>query len=186
MNFLFIDFLNSEWRDGIRADSLEDRLDKPGWLENMLAEWGITVEGPPKEEELKALKELRSWLHGIVRRMVKGNSPDGEDLKRLNAYLERVPVHRRLVQTKEGYRLEFSPIRRDWNRVMAEIVRSFADLLISADPRRLRICENERCLWIFYDESRNRSRRWCDHRTCGNLMNVRKFRERQRNHSGKK
>lgn len=186
MNFLFIDFLNSEWRDGLHAESLEDRLDKPGWLEGLLAEWGITVDGPPNESELKALKELRSWLLGIVRNLVKGMPLDREDMERLNAYLEGVPVHRRLVQTNEGYRLGFPPIKCDWNWVIAEIVFSFADLLISSDPSRVRICENQLCLWIFYDESRNRSRRWCNHRTCGNLVNVRKFRERQRNNHTKK
>jgi len=34
--------------------------------------------------------------------------------------------------------------------------------------------------WAFYDESKNRSRRWCSAAECGNLIKVRRFRERQR------
>ena len=33
---------------------------------------------------------------------------------------------------------------------------------------RLKVCPNDDCAWAFYDESRNRSRRWCSMNVCGN------------------
>ncbi len=39
------------------------------------------------------------------------------------------------------------------------------------------------CGWVFYDRSKNRSRKWCEQATCANLMKVRRFRQRHR-HQG--
>jgi predicted RNA-binding Zn ribbon-like protein len=36
------------------------------------------------------------------------------------------------------------------------------------DQSRIRRCEGERCVLLYYDTSRNRSRRWCDMGACGN------------------
>jgi predicted RNA-binding Zn ribbon-like protein len=43
-----------------------------------------------------------------------------------------------------------------------------------AERDRVRICEAPDCEWLFYDLSRNRSRRWCDMRQCGNRMKARR------------
>jgi predicted RNA-binding Zn ribbon-like protein len=67
---------------------------------------------------------------------------------------------------------------------MAEIAASFAHTLAEGDTKRIRICENRDCRWVFYDTTRNYSKRYCDEKACGNLMKVRKFRERQRRKQG--
>jgi predicted RNA-binding Zn ribbon-like protein len=36
------------------------------------------------------------------------------------------------------------------------------------DRSRVRRCESEQCVLLFYDTSKNRSRRWCDMAACGN------------------
>jgi len=58
--------------------------------------------------------------------------------------------------------------------------RSAAELLTSADLAFIRECQGEDCGWLFLDTSRNRTRRWCDMRDCGNLAKVRRFRRRRR------
>src|SRR5947207_15587452 len=45
---------------------------------------------------------------------------------------------------------------------------------------RLRRCGNSTCYWLFLDETKNCSRRWCEMASCGNLMKVRRHRARQR------
>jgi predicted RNA-binding Zn ribbon-like protein len=40
---------------------------------------------------------------------------------------------------------------------------------------RVRACESDTCQWLFLDTSRNRSRRWCDMKVCGNRSKVRRF-----------
>lgn len=46
--------------------------------------------------------------------------------------------------------------------------------------RRLKVCRNPGCQWVFYDRSRNQTRRWCEMRVCGNRAKARSFRERRR------
>jgi predicted RNA-binding Zn ribbon-like protein len=44
---------------------------------------------------------------------------------------------------------------------------------------RAKVCPKDSCRWAFYDQSRNRSRRWCTMDVCGNREKTRAFRERQ-------
>lgn len=45
--------------------------------------------------------------------------------------------------------------------------------------RRLSICQNPGCGWVFYDRSKNRSRRWCDMAVCGNRAKAARYRSRR-------
>ena len=43
---------------------------------------------------------------------------------------------------------------------------------------RIRECASADCTWLFVDESRNHSRRWCEMRACGNRMKARRHYQR--------
>jgi predicted RNA-binding Zn ribbon-like protein len=43
---------------------------------------------------------------------------------------------------------------------------------------RLKACRN--CRWAFFDESKNRSARWCSMQLCGNRLKTRAYRRRKR------
>ena len=64
---------------------------------------------------------------------------------------------------------------------------SAIELLTEADPRRLKLCpggqpegDPVRCAWLFYDETKNRSRRWCTMEDCGSAAKIRRLTERRR------
>lgn len=61
-------------------------------------------------------------------------------------------------------------------RLVAPIPAAIAD----GSWSRTKVCPMDACLWAFYDQSRNRSRRWCSMDVCGNREKTRTFRERQR------
>jgi predicted RNA-binding Zn ribbon-like protein len=61
---------------------------------------------------------------------------------------------------------------------MATVVASYAALLTEANIDRVRVCANPDCSFMFYDGTRNASRRWCDAAICGNLVKVRRYRTR--------
>ena len=44
---------------------------------------------------------------------------------------------------------------------------------------RLKACPHEKCGWVFYDVSRNRSSQWCSMRICGNRTKAQTFRRRR-------
>ena len=62
----------------------------------------------------------------------------------------------------------------------AWVARSAAELLTSQKLGRVKVCAGEGCGWIFLDESRNGSHRWCDPRDCGNRERVRRHLARRR------
>ncbi|HEV7933993.1 MAG TPA: CGNR zinc finger domain-containing protein [Actinomadura sp.] len=57
---------------------------------------------------------------------------------------------------------------------------ALAYVVASGDLDRLRTCEAPDCARVLVDLSRNRCRRYCDSRTCGNRMHVAAYRARQR------
>jgi predicted RNA-binding Zn ribbon-like protein len=64
------------------------------------------------------------------------------------------------------------------------IALSAAELLISEERERIGQCADDRdCGWLFLDNSKNRSRRWCYINDCGNRAKQRRHYERTRKHT---
>jgi predicted RNA-binding Zn ribbon-like protein len=68
----------------------------------------------------------------------------------------------------------------DLSLPLCALVRSAAGILDAGSQARVRRCADESCGKLFIDESRNRSRRWCDMASCGNAAKVRRYRQRSR------
>jgi len=184
MGFLFMDFLNSDWRDWRGSGRKEDRLDRQGWLESFCVQWKLEAPFPIDPEARKQLGELREAMRRMIEGLVHEGGFASEDLAIINQALALASSYPRLaIGEMDGFHLKQISSVQGWPRVTSQIAASFADFLIQEDIRRLKICDNKDCCWIFYDESRNRVRRWCDDKACGNLMKVRRFRERQKAHT---
>jgi predicted RNA-binding Zn ribbon-like protein len=65
-------------------------------------------------------------------------------------------------------------VRGVLGEVLAAIVRAEHDGTWS----RLKICSSASCRYVYYDRSKNGSRRWCSMRVCGNRSKTRAYRER--------
>lgn len=180
MDALCLQFINSEFRD-FRGRWVRDDLLQPGWLEQFLATWELQVAIPSDATAIAALVALRTLLRRMIEALSEGQIADG-DLAMFNAILLKIPVHRYLVKDAEGYRLGMEPSRKDWDWVQAEIATSFAYMLTAHDPERLKLCANPNCRWAFYDDSKSRTRRYCSSDKCANLMKIRRFRTRHREH----
>ena len=59
-------------------------------------------------------------------------------------------------------------------QILWPIAQAAADLLDSTHLQRVGICEDETCRWLFYDTSKNHSRRWCDMGDCENRTKARR------------
>ncbi|WP_201007515.1 CGNR zinc finger domain-containing protein [Paenibacillus glycanilyticus] len=177
---LWDDFLKSDYHDWKGSGYSEDRLDKPGWLEQLLTFHNLPYPGAPSESEMDNLKQLRSEILRIVQKLTSHLSTEPSDFEGINRTLSDGPVILRITETESKYQLESLPIQSGWSRIRVEIATSFVRLLTEGDPARLRICENPDCMTVYYDETRNCSKRFCDNKVCGNLMKVRRFRARQK------
>jgi predicted RNA-binding Zn ribbon-like protein len=61
---------------------------------------------------------------------------------------------------------------------MGRIVGSVFTAMAEPDWTRLKLCDSQTCRWVFYDQSRNHSSRWCSMAECGNRSKAKRFRQR--------
>lgn len=122
------------------------------------------------EAETERVRRLRDDLRDVVER-----KPGAE--QRLNQWIRRGRV-RPIVSDSS---LSFGPSEA----MVAEILVSVLDAMVLGHWPRLKACPD--CHWVFYDRSKNASKRWClmtsggsSGRSCGTIAKVRSFRQRQR------
>jgi hypothetical protein len=65
------------------------------------------------------------------------------------------------------------------DRMAAHFAMGLAWLVVGGQASRIRSCGSPSCDSVFVDLSRNRSRRYCDSRTCGNRLHVAAYRARK-------
>jgi predicted RNA-binding Zn ribbon-like protein len=125
-----------------------------------------------------ALERARA-LRDVIYRLFAGEAPRAEDVEALGRAAAEAAAARRLEPTPDGYALVW-PASDDLDQILWPVALSATELLTSDDRHRVKQCASETCDWLFLDQSRNRSRRWCDMRECGNRAKARRFQARQR------
>ena len=120
--------------------------------------------------------ELREALYRVFAAVAAGRAPRAPDLAILNAAVPAAFERSRLVASKNGFTLDAQRDGADLASPLTPVVRSAIDLLTSPDLDRVRTCAAAACAWLFLDTTKNRARRWCDMKTCGNREKVRRFR----------
>jgi len=181
MPVLWIEFVNSHWHDHLGRVPPEDRLDRGGWLVDLAGRHDLTLPDPLGRRDLESLRSLRDALGRLARAVARGEEPAADDLAVVDTALGGVGVRCRLASLGDAFRLALDPTDGGVRALAFRIAASFGEFLADADRTRLKVCENPDCLWVFYDETRSRTRRWCAD-SCGNLMKVRRFRARRREH----
>nr|WP_203631640.1 CGNR zinc finger domain-containing protein [Streptomyces halstedii] len=74
----------------------------------------------------------------------------------------------------------FAPDASLADHLAADCGMALAFIVVAGEQERLRRCEAPDCRHAFVDLSRNRSRRYCSSRTCGNRLHVAAYRARRR------
>ncbi|MEH0632395.1 CGNR zinc finger domain-containing protein [Streptomyces bottropensis] len=78
----------------------------------------------------------------------------------------------------------FAPGASLADHLSADCGMALAFFVVAGEQERLRRCEAPDCRRAFVDLSRNRSRRYCDSRTCGNRLHVAAYRARRKEAAG--
>lgn len=180
METLWSDFLNSKCQDWRGSGRSEDRLENPAWQERFLNNWQLTAPLPMPAEEVLAMRHFRDGLHALTIKLAGGGQMEEADWQLLNEHLAQDQVIRRLSGEPGDIRLQYVPVTEGWRHVRAEVAASFGDTLLHGEASRIRVCDNPDCRWFFYDDTRNRTKKYCEDKTCGNLMKVRRFRARKK------
>jgi len=128
----------------------------------------------------KALS-VREAIYRVFAALAQGKTPSAADVGAINDCAIEALRHRQLLRSNGGYRWEWqSNASRPLDQILWPIVIAAADLLTSKDVKLVRWCEAPECQWLFLDNSRNRSRRWCDMKVCGNRAKARRHYQRIR------
>ncbi|MDH4219612.1 MAG: ABATE domain-containing protein [Candidatus Aminicenantes bacterium] len=137
----------------------------------------------PSESEkvLRRAIELREAIYRIFSSVAAGSLPKKEDLSVLSRNLSKTMAQSRIIPVKNGFLWDTKGDKDALDWILNPIVRSAADLLASDELNRVKQCADDRgCGLLFLDSSRNRSRRWCDMKDCGNRAKARRFYKRIR------
>jgi predicted RNA-binding Zn ribbon-like protein len=106
--------------------------------------------------------------------------------ERVNTLVAEAPVQPRLTD-HNGYDWHihyFAPGASLADHLAVDGGMALAHVVAAEEVERLRVCEAPDCQAVLLDLSRNRSKRYCDARTCGNRLNVAAYRERKRSAAG--
>lgn len=185
-----LDFVNTlDWR--FRSSGSEELLNHYADLLRFSEQSGLmtpsevrklaTGDRVRKKRVLSSTKKLRECLASILYAIAAGRVPQNENVKTLSAFARTA---------RETDDLEWCVSRLQWkankDRTNAlgtpfrKLASAALDLLTSEEVNKLGACSNPECRWLFLDGSKNKGRRWCDMKLCGNRIKARRYRGRQR------
>src|SRR5690606_16353511 len=111
---------------------------------------------------------LREALYQIFSALADGKAPQRAELATFNAALAEALAFLRITRAADGFTWTWSAGEDAFDRVLWPIALAAANLLTSPQATVIRKCAAPDCGWLFLDTTRNRSRRWCDMKICGN------------------
>jgi predicted RNA-binding Zn ribbon-like protein len=126
---------------------------------------------------LRRARELRELIYAIFRPIADGAEPPPDLLDRLRDLDRDALASGRLVPAGGAMRWSWPP-PTELSDPLAPIAHAAVELLTEGPLEHVKICGN--CRWLFLDQSRNHSRRWCSMNECGTQMKQRRFVERRR------
>lgn len=139
---------------------------------------GVGVLG---DKDLRAVRDVRSRFAEVFA------APDARTAADLVNSLVAAAGTTPQLTDHDGYDWHvhyFAPGASVADHLAADCGMALAFIVVAGEQERLRRCEAPDCRDAFVDLSRNRSRRYCSSRTCGNRLHVAAYRARRREAAG--
>lgn len=125
--------------------------------------------------------ELREAIYRAFESIATQQQPAGADLDAIGTSYAQAMDHVLLKADGRRFTVLWGGDAGDLERPLWPIARSAVELLQSLEPARMKVCPTPGgCGRLFYDSSKNNSRRWCSMRNCGNPEKERRRAERKR------
>ena len=171
-----LDLVNSRWRDHRGSGQYFDRLPEPLFRRALLNRWGYRVGDPDSPAGIARLEALRTVLRRVMDAHAAGRVLTPALRVQLEREANRAPAALRLRRIEGREQLTIERSGDEWDVVTSEIASNAARLI--AERAAVKECANPSCSWMFLDETKAHSRRWCNVSICGSLVNVRRHRAR--------
>lgn len=183
------DFLNTDdTENGAPAERLPDLEDALSWFVDrgvIHLEGADRIRDQAKTDTVAASRGLarvhgvRSAMREVATAIVEGRAPAVRALDTVNKALHARQVIELVPSTDGGVAVDHRHVGDPIDDALARLAQPLVNELTSGHPERIKICDNDRCRWIFYDASRTSRRRWCDMSTCGNRAKAARHRARR-------
>jgi predicted RNA-binding Zn ribbon-like protein len=119
--------------------------------------------------------QLREAIYHIFSHLYAGLPVPEADLSLLNTVIRQAMAHLKLKPTEGDFRWEWAGNMHGIDLILWPVARAAAELLTSDRVHRVRECEDDRgCGYLFIDQTKNHSRRWCSMDSCGNRAKARR------------
>jgi predicted RNA-binding Zn ribbon-like protein len=167
---LVIDFVNT-----LDLDAGTDQLTGPDELASWLRVRTSIGDGRVTAADFDAAIRLREAVRGVIL------AHNGEDLQRTaSKELERAADQGQLsVRFNPDGSTRLEARAEGVAGALAGLLVPIAEAATDGTWERVKACRADACQWAFYDQSRNRSGRWCDMAVCGNRTKVRAYRTKR-------
>jgi predicted RNA-binding Zn ribbon-like protein len=146
-------------------------------LEDLVRRREISEAGALSGDDLAAVLRLRGRLHAVF-----GADDEAAAVRLVNDLVADARTTPRLTD-HDDFPLHihyYAPGARLAEHLAADCGMALAFVLASGEHSRLATCAAPDCERVLVDLSRNRSKRYCDSRTCGNRLHVAAYRARQK------
>ena len=184
---LCLDFVNTVGghREGEPKETLNTYGDLLDWAvagDVLTKSAAVHLRDAARENEARAsralteARRLREAIYEVFVALADERKPPAGDIAALNAAISEAFRHLQVKASSEGYELAWPAPGGELQAPLWPVIKSAADLLVSDETDHLRECASETCGWLFLDLSKNKSRKWCDMRGCGNRAKIRRFR----------
>ncbi|VWD31315.1 PF07336 family protein [Burkholderia lata] len=111
---------------------------------------------------------LREALYRLFHAQAEQREPQADDLALLGGFLAEAAPRVALARIDGGYAWLIGEGRATLAGLLSPVLWSAIDLLGGARLAKVKRCANDACQWLFIDDSKNGSRRWCSMSSCGN------------------
>lgn len=111
---------------------------------------------------------LREALYRLFLAQAEQREPQADDLALLGGFLAEAAPRVALARVDGGYAWRIGEGRATLAGLLSPVLWSAIDLLGGARLAKVKRCANDACQWLFIDDSKNGSRRWCSMSSCGN------------------
>jgi predicted RNA-binding Zn ribbon-like protein len=129
---------------------------------------------------------LRDAIYRVLSAVAAEQEAPRDDVNRISDEAQSFASRVRLREHQHEFSWEWDGEEDALDRVLWPVLQSVTAVLTSDLRTRIRECEGPGCGWILYDETKNRSRRWCEMTTCGNRAKVKRFYERHKEEMAKR
>ncbi|AFQ52088.1 CGNR zinc finger domain-containing protein [Burkholderia cepacia] len=111
---------------------------------------------------------LREALYRLFHAQAERREPQADDLALLGGFLAEAAPRVALARVDGGYAWRIGEAGATLAGLLSPVLWSATDLLGGARLAKVKRCANDACQWLFIDDSKNGSRRWCSMSSCGN------------------